>query len=29
MATDDDLGLDDNEDVGASVPQKKGGMGAF
>ena len=29
MATDDDLGLDDNEDVGASVPQKKGGMGAL
>ena len=29
MATDDDLALDDNEDVGASVPQKKGGMGAL
>ena len=29
MATDDDLGLDDNEDVGVSAPQKKGGMGAL
>ena len=30
MATDDDLGLDDNDDVGAaSAPQKKGGMGAL
>ena len=29
MATDDDLGLDDNDDVTASVPQKKGGMGGL
>ena len=29
MATDDDLGLDENEDVGVSAPQKKGGMGAL
>lgn len=29
MAADDDLGLDDNGDVGESTPQKKGGLGAL